>query len=137
MKRGKLLFLKVLLHVFLPLLIGLFIYVFYRPASWITRYLNWGADTQFNIENYSVIRKWIIFSGPDFCWTYSFSSLVFILNHSFRFMSHGAVFIFVLLLTEASEMLQLLLKPNFTFSTSDMIAILTACILAFYLNRKP
>jgi hypothetical protein len=137
MNRSRSLFFKILVHVFLPLLIGLFIYVLYRPNVWITRYLNSGIDTQSNTENHSLIEKWLIFSGPDFCWAYSFASLVFILNHSFKFMSHAAVFIFVLLLTEASEMLQLLLKPNFTFSISDMIAILIACSSSFFLNKKP
>lgn len=136
MKRGKLLFIRILLHVFLPLLIGLLIYIFYRPNIWITGYLNLDRDTQSNIENYSFIEKWIVFSGPDFCWAYSFASLTFILNHSLKVMSHRAVFVFILLLTGASEMLQLLLKPNFTFSVSDLIAILIACTLSFFLNRK-
>jgi len=137
MQRGKSLFIKALLHVVIPLLIGFFIYVFYRPNVWVTRNLKLGTDTRSNTENYSFITKWLIFSGPDFCWTYSFASLVFILNHSLKFMSHGAVFIFILLLTEASEMLQLPLAPNFTFSISDIIAILMACILSFFLNKKP
>jgi hypothetical protein len=137
MKINRSLVFKFLPHVFLPLLIGLFIYVLYRPNVWITRYLNLGIDTQSNIENLSFIARWLIFSGPDFCWAYSFASLVFILNHSFKFMSHAAVFIFVLLLTEGSEMLQLLLTPNFTFSISDLVAILMACTLSFFLNKKP
>lgn len=136
MNRSLSLFFKTLLHVFLPLIIGLFIYIFYRPNVWITRYLNLGIDTQPNTENHSFITNWLIFSGPDFCWAYSFASLVFILNHSFKFMSHAAVFIFILLLTETSEVIQLLLKPNFTFSISDMIAILMACTLSFFLNKK-
>jgi hypothetical protein len=136
MKSGKSLFLKILLHVFLPLLVGFFIYIFYRPNVWVTRYLKLGIDTGSNTENYSPITKWLIFSGPDFCWTYSFASLVFMLNYSFKFMSHGAVFIFILLLTEASEMVQLLLAPNFTFSFSDMIAILMASTLSAFLNKK-
>jgi len=137
MKINRSLVIKFLFHVFLPLLIGLFVYVLYRPNVWITRYLNLGLDTQSNTENYSFITKWLIFSGPDFCWAYSFASLVFILNHSFKFMSHTAVFFFILLLTETSEVLQLLLKPNFTFSISDTVAILIACILSFLLNKKP
>ena len=137
MKINRSLVIKLLLQVFLPLLIGLIIYVLYRPNVWITRYLDLGIDITFNIENYSLLEKWVIFSGPDFCWAYSFASLIFILNHSFKFMSHGVVFFFILLLTETSEMLQLLLKPNFTFSISDLVAILMACILSFFLNKKP
>ena len=136
MKRSKSFLFTILLHVFLPLLIGFFIYVFYRPHVWITRYLKSSIDTQSNTENYSFITKWLIFSGPDFCWTYSFASLVFILNYLFKLMSHGVVFIFILLLTEASEMLQLLLAPNFTFSISDMIAILMASTVSAFLNKK-
>lgn len=137
MKINRSLAIKFLLHVLLPLLIGLFIYVLYRPNVWITRYLNLGIDTQSNTENHSFITNWLILSGPDFCWAYSFASLVFILNYSFKFMSHGAVFFIILLVTETSEVLQLLLKPNFTFSISDLIAILMACTLSFFLNKKP
>ena len=137
MKINRSLVVKLLLHVLLPLLIGLIIYVLYRPNVWITRYLNLGIDVPSNTENLSLFEKWLIFSGPDFCWAYSFASLIFILNHSLKFMSHGLVFVFILLLTETSEMLQLLLKPNFTFSISDMLSILVACTLASVLNKKP
>lgn len=136
MKIKRSLVVALLLHVFLPLLIGFFIYVLYRPAIWITRYLNLGIDAQPGTENHPFIVNWLIFSGPDFCWAYSFASLVFILNHSFKFMSHAVIFIFVLLLTETSEVSQLLLKPNFTFSISDLLAILIACMLSFILNKK-
>jgi hypothetical protein len=128
MKRGKLLFLKILLHVFLPLLIGLFIYVFYRPNVWITRYLNLKSFSKSNPEDYCLIIKWIIYSGPDLCWAYSFASAIFILNHLYIRRSQGFTFAFVLVTLMVSEIIQLFLKPYFTFSMSDLITIIAGCI---------
>ena len=136
MKRGRSLFFKILIHVFLPLLIGVFIYVFYRPNVWITRFLNWTFNEQLNTENDAVITRWMIYSGPDFCWAYSFASAIFILNHLYKFSSHGFVFIIVLLLTGASEIIQFFFTSHFTFSIPDLIFIVLACILSAILNKR-
>jgi len=136
MKRGRSLFFKILLHVFLPLLIGLFIYVFYRSNVWINRFLNWTFNEQLDTENYPVITRWMIYSGPDFCWAYSFASAIFILNHLYKFSSHRFVFIIVLLLTGASEIIQFFFTSHFTFSFPDLIFILLACILSAILNKR-
>ena len=130
MKSGKSLFFKILLHVFLPLLIGFIIYVFYRPNVWITRYLNWTFSEQLNPENYSLITRWIIYSGPDFCWAYSFASAIFILNHLYIRLSQRFMFAFVLVILMVSEIIQLFLKPYFTFSMSDLITVIAGCILS-------
>jgi len=130
MKRGKSLFLKILLHIFLPLLIGFIIYVFYRPNVWIIRYFNLNADKLSNAENYSLIKKWIIFSGPDFCWAYSFASAIFILNHLYIRRSQRFMFAFVLVILIVSEIIQLFLKPYFTFSMSDLITVIAGCIFS-------
>ena len=129
-------FLRALLHVFLPLLIGLLLYLFYRPDVWIA--------TQFGIKpiphsatsGYSLLKKWIIFSGPDLCWAYSFASAIFMLNHFFKFSSHGLVFIAVLVFVGASESIQLFLKPYFTFSFSDLLTVVAGCCLSAYLNKR-
>jgi hypothetical protein len=83
-----------------------------------------------------LLKKWIIFSGPDLCWAYSFASAIFILNHLLKFLSHGIVFIIVLIIVAASESIQLFLKPNFTFSFSDLVTVIAACCLSAYLNKR-
>ena len=133
--KGKIL-LRVLLHVFLPLLIGLIIYLFYRPNVWLTKQLNINADSYAEISNYSLFKKWMIFSGPDLCWAYSFASAIFILNHLIKFTSHHFIFIVVLIIVAASELIQLFLKPNFTFSFSDFVTVIIACCLTAYLNKR-
>ena len=130
MKSGKSLFFKILLHVFLPLLSGFIIYVFYRPNVWISRYLNWTFNEQINAESYPVITRWIIYSGPDFCWAYSFTSAIFILNHLYIRMSQRFMFAFVLVILMVSEIIQLFLKPYFTFSMSDLITVIAGCIFS-------
>jgi|SRR5436190_6621295 hypothetical protein len=130
MKSGKSLFFKILLHVFLPLLVGFFIYIFYRPNVWITRFLNWKFNEQLKAESYSIITRWIIYSGPDFCWAYSFTSAIFILNHLYIRMSQRFMFAFVLVILMVSEIIQLFLKPYFTFSMSDLITVIAGCIFS-------
>jgi len=130
MKSGKSLFFKILLHVFLLLLVGFFIYIFYRPNVWITRFLNWKFNEQLKAESYSIITRWIIYSGPDFCWAYSFTSAIFILNHLYIRMSQRFMFAFVLVILMVSEIIQLFLKPYFTFSMSDLITVIAGCIFS-------
>src|SRR6478752_1649609 len=105
MKRSSLVFFKILLHVFLPLLVGFFIYVFYRPNVWISKQFNINSISYAEISNYSLLKRWFIFSVPDLCWSYSFASLIFILNHLIKFSSHTIVFIVVLIIVAASELI--------------------------------
>jgi len=130
------LIIRVLVHVILPLLIGFLIYLFYRPNVWITKQFGAGSISYAEIATYSPLKKWIIFSGPDLCWAYSFASAIFILNHLIKFTSHRFLFIVVLAIVAASELIQLFLKPNFTFSFSDLITVIAACSLSAYLNKQ-
>jgi hypothetical protein len=129
-------FIRILLHVFFPLLIGLLIYLFYRPNVWIAIQFNSRSVSYSEISNYTLFEKWIIFSGPDLCWAYSFASAIFILNHFYKFSSHAVVFIMVSIFVGASELIQLFLKPNFTFALTDLVSVLIACSLSAYLNKK-
>jgi hypothetical protein len=129
-------FFRVLIHVFLPLLIGLLIYLVYRPNVWLVAPLNFSSNSLSGVSNYSAIKKWIIFSGPDLCWAYSFASAIFILNHLMKFSSHGFIFIVFLIIVAASELIQLFLEPNFTFSFPDLVTVVVATCLSAYLNKR-
>lgn len=129
-------FRKLLLHVFLPLLIGLLIYLFFRPDVWIATQLGIKPIPYSPTAGYSLLTKWIIFSGPDLCWAYSFASAIFILNHFIKFSSHGFVFIAVVLFVGSSELIQLFLEPIFTFNLSDLLTVIAGCFLAAYLNKR-
>jgi hypothetical protein len=107
---------KALLHVVLPLLIGLLIYLFYRPNVWIAPQFGFKELPYSEISTYSIFKKWVIFSGPDLCWAYSFASAIFILNHLFKYSSHSFVLILVLIIVGASELIQLFLQPDFNYS---------------------
>ena len=134
MKRGKSVFFRILLHVFISLLIGFFIYIFYRPNVWIIRF--WRFNERLNTESYSVIIRWVIYSGPDFCWAYSFASAVFILNHLYIHQSQKFMFAFVIVILMVSEIIQLFLKPYFTFSMSDLITVIAGCIFSYISIKK-
>ena len=127
---------RVFLHVFLPLLIGLLIYLFFRPDVWIAAQFGMKPVPYSEISNYPLFKKWVIYSAPDLCWAYSFASAIFILNHLLKFSSHGLVFISVLLFVGASELIQLFLKPTFTFSFSDLVTVIAGCCLSAYLNKR-
>jgi hypothetical protein len=129
-------FSKVLLHVLFPLLIGLLIYLFFRSNVWITKQFNVKPVSYAEISSYSLLKKWIIFSGPDLCWAYSFTSAILILNYFVKFLSYGFVFIATLIIVIASELIQLFLKPSFTFSFSDFITVIAACCVSAYLNKR-
>ena len=127
---------RVLLHIFLPLLVGLLLYLLYRPDVWIASQFGIKPIPHSATSGYSLLEKWIIFSGPDLCWAYSFASAIFILNHFFRFSSHGLVFNAVLVFVGASELIQLFSKPTFTFSFSDLVTVIAGCCLSAYLNKR-
>lgn len=136
MKTGTAFFLKIFLHIFIPLLIGLLIYILYRPDVWFIEAFNLNLEIQPVSKNISPFKKIIIFSGPDFCWSYSFASAIFFLNHFSKFGSHKTLAFYLFLFLISSEILQIFLTPYFTFSISDVIVILFAWILATFLNKE-
>lgn len=136
MKQRTALFVKLITHGLLPLIAGAVIYILYRPAAWFTGFLNLDNDIKQGPENFSLSKQFIIYSGPDFFWAYSFASVILILNHVYKFGSHRGMFILVLLVSEISEMIQLLIPSFFTFSFSDTVAIAGACSLSSILNKR-
>jgi hypothetical protein len=134
-KHRTVLFAKLFIHGLLPLITGAVIYILYRPAAWFTRLLNLDNCREQSSENFSAFGRFIIYSGPDFFWAYSFASVVFILNHIYKCGSHRLLFIIVLLVAEISEMIQLFIPSVFTFSFTDLFAITAGVFFAAILNK--
>lgn len=135
MTRKKILFIKIFLHVLLPLVAGGLIYILYRPSVWFTDIFNFN-EGKINSEKTSFLEKLFIFSGPDFCWDYSFASSVFLLNFYYKFSSKEIIAIVVLLFLIVSETVQLFLEKWFTFSYGDLIAAIIAVIISLLFTPK-
>ena len=126
---------RVLFHVLLPLLIGFFIYFFFRPG---VAFVEWFSKKEplIPFSQLNKLHELLVFTGPDFCWSYSLSSALFIgerwQGSSIRYFSF-----IVLLLVIGSELIQFLLTSVFTPDWIDLLAALSAFILSYLLIRKP
>jgi hypothetical protein len=116
-------------HVILPLILGLLVYLFYRSNTWLN-YLVGQTALKPVIVPGNFISRILAFNVPDFCWFYSFSSAFFIWEHwwgrPLKLLSYG-----VLVLLIASELVQLLFPLLFTFDPVDILAAILAFTLSF------
>jgi hypothetical protein len=125
---------RVFLHVLLPLFIGFFIYFFFRPdilfIQWFTN-----REPAIPLHQLNKLQELFIFSGPDFCWSYSLSSALFIWEKwqgsRIRFF-----FLVVLLIVTGAELIQYLLASVFTPDWIDVLAALSAFILSYFLIKR-
>src|SRR6266496_1237850 len=125
----KKLFGVIFFNVFLPLFIGLIIYLFYRPDLF----------PSISFSGHSTVNKIPLFqllisSGPDFCWSYSFASALFILN--FIFFRSKLLFYIAVTIIVLAEGVQFFLAPYFTFDWVDMIAAIIAIALSYLILKR-
>jgi hypothetical protein len=127
---------KIILHIFLPLVVGLIIYMIVRPDNWIVRQLFQAASHQKNIVTSSSpwYARWIAYSGSDFCWSYSFASALFFWKKADGSIQWWFV-VMVVLLVVFFELVQLLFPTQFTFDEVDLAAAFGAVILSWLLNK--
>jgi hypothetical protein len=130
---------KIALHVILPLIIGLIIYVAARPETWLVQKLL-PFPFSFIDKNRDILftdwfMKFIAFNGPDFCWSYSITSALLYWKH-FSGIKIPYFPVLIFLLISVQEFVQLLFISHFTFDIMDMGAAVSAFILSLYLNRK-
>ncbi len=126
---------RIFLHVLIPLLIGFFIYYFFRPDI---LFVHWFTKREPVIPLYQLtkLQELFVFSGPDFCWSYSLSSALFTWEKwqgsRIRFF-----LLLVLFVVTGSELIQFLLTSVFTPDWMDVLAALSAFILSYLLIRRP
>ncbi len=120
---------KTFFHVLLPLLIGYFIYFFFRPNYWFVEIIN-KREGLINISDANWFQQLLIFSGADFCWAYSLSSALFIWSkwqgQKIRIFPVFTFFIIIF-----SEAVQYFFSQNFTFDWMDMLAAVLAFALSY------
>lgn len=125
---------QIFFYVLLPLIIGYFIYFFFRPGYWFVQLLC-KREPLVTIHELSLIERIFIFSGSDFCWAFSFSSALFIWENTqykrFRYLPLLALIIVV-----GSEFIQHIFNVKFTWDWWDVVAALLAFCLSFVLLRR-
>jgi hypothetical protein len=129
---------KIALHTILPLIIGLVIYIIARRDTWLVQKL---LPFRFSfIENSrglstGWLAKFVVYSGPDFCWNYSITSaLLYWKYYSAVKNPYFPAIIFILVFMQ--EFVQLLLSAHFTFDIWDVVAAGSAFLLSLCLNRE-
>jgi predicted Na+-dependent transporter len=125
---------RIFLHVLLPLFIGFFIYFFFRPdilfIQWFTN-----REPAIPLHQLNKLQELFIFSGPDFCWSYSLSSALFIWE-KWQGKKIRLFPLVVLMVVVCSELIQYLLASVFTPDWIDVLAALSAFILSYLLIRR-
>jgi hypothetical protein len=124
----------ILIHVLLPLLLGFLIYLLFRTNTWFHQTMLPAWKTQFAFDN-STLTAIFKFHLPDFCWSYSFTSALLLWKYWYK-IKLPYFEPFLLLALMASEIIQVFLKPRFTFDWFDLVAAITAfCLSLFFLNK--
>jgi hypothetical protein len=124
---------KIFLHVILPVIAGVMIYVLFRKDTWFHHQLLKAISPK-AVFSKGIFTDIIAFNLPDFCWSYSLASALFIwekwLHTRIRFFTA-----FVLLLLLVAELIQYFFAPQFTFDWLDLVAAVLAFFLSYLTNR--
>jgi hypothetical protein len=128
------LLIRISLHCILPLAVGFAIYYFFRPDVALIRWM--GHQTPLiPVNELNGWQRLLVFSGPDFCWSYSLASALFFWHKAqarpFRFFP---IFIFIIILL--SELLQGWALPGFTLDWADLFAAVGAFGLSWIMNAR-
>lgn len=125
---------QLFIHAILPLIAGFLIYFFFRPNVWFVQFFD-KRESLISFSQMNQFQKLLIFSGPDFCWTYSLSSALFIWgNWQGQNLKYFPAFVFFLIVL--SELGQLFIPKNFTFDWFDIFAALLAFLLSYLLTYR-
>jgi hypothetical protein len=120
----------VALFIILPLLVGLLIYLYFRENTLLHQWI--GCRNQASsISITNGLLHLVAYQLPDFCWSISFASALFLFQYHFKIEGKG-FFYFVMALIVSTELVQLLVPQLFTFDWWDLIAAITAVLLSYW-----
>ena len=126
MEKLKSLFFQVCIFCLLPLLAGALVYLFFRPDFF--------ADTP-KIRVQQAWLKQIVFTFPDFCWSYSFACALYLYSNQYGLnFKRSAIFFFVLIV--GSEVVQMAVPQYFTFDLYDLAATGIAVSLSTFQMKR-
>jgi hypothetical protein len=129
---------KIILHIILPLVAGFLIYVLTRPLPILSTLTGGSAPDNYVTDNFKYApwyTRIIVLTGPDFLWSYSFASALFL----WKSYSGKVSFSFLILVAGImvfSELIQLLVPDWFTFDIADLLAAILATGLSYFLNAR-
>ena len=126
---------RLIVHIILPLVIGLAIYVFFRKNTWLHHHLLPQAFDTITLPQ-NRVSDFFIYNVPDFCWSYSLSYALFMWNGSSPFIAQGKFAMGVVVLLITVEVIQIWMPSKFTFDWLDLAATLVAFCLSWIQYRK-
>jgi hypothetical protein len=116
----------IFLHCFFPLLIGVIVYLFFRPAFFAP------------MPKITLQHQWLeqlLFTLPDFCWSYSFAAALYLFSIYYQVsFKWSSLLIFVAV--TASEVAQLAFPQQFTFDVFDLVAVVVAFLFCTFRIAK-
>lgn len=126
-------FFLILLHIALPLLIGVVIYLKGKEDTWLNNHfpflnfslIHWHAD--------NIWHRLLVYNLPDFCWDYSFASALFFWGRK-AFANSKYFPVMILLILLMSEAIQIFMPAAFTFDWLDMLGAVLAFSMSWLLN---
>ena len=128
-------FKRIIIHIILPLALGALMYILFRKDTLIHKWFlpaDYYPSTAKPVQP-GVWKNFLAFNLPDFCWSYSFASALFIwedyLGKSSRLFP-----LFVFFILVVSEMVQLFIPRYFTFDCVDLAATVCAFGLSYLAN---
>ena len=124
------------INIILPLALGLIVYVFDKPNSFVS---NWIYTFTGFRSNTCIFPKIIDYHFPDFVWAYSLMFVLYIVSGIYKKKLVLSILISVVF-SIALEVIQLFQTNMFTFDVIDIgveiLAILMAALIIKIIERK-
>jgi hypothetical protein len=117
-------------HCLLPLVLGGLVYLLFRPDVLFTNPMIYPPVS---INN--GLLKQALFTLPDFCWCYSFSSALYLCARLCK-LDFKITALTIVLLLLFSEAIQLFFPQQFTFDLFDLAAAFAAFLLCTFRMSK-
>lgn len=123
------------IHILIPLIIGGFVYLFFRSSTWI----------HYHIFNYAKVHPIVSLSGtwgnilafqlPDFCWSYALSSSMFLWKKT-NGIRYSYISLLIASIVIGAELIQIFMPAMFTFDSRDLLAAGIAFLLSYHFFNR-
>ncbi len=124
------------LHVFLPLLAGTIVYLFFRSTPIIALSFIQPSEIIFHIENSSNALNFFVGSFPDFCWLYALLSIQSGLIWGELKKIPLAILFFLYTAPIVTEILQHYNIIKGTADNLDIVAYLLAIVFHYIIHKN-
>jgi hypothetical protein len=118
------------LLVILPLVAGALVYLLMRNNTWIHELIGFNPKKPV-IAPVGFLRQLIAYQFPDFCWSLSFASCLFLFQKKLD-LSAKVITPLVFFFLISAEVIQYFIPGTFTFDWLDVSAAIIAFILSYF-----